>query len=201
MKQSILWVVSFLLIISVGYAEENTCRVLVVYHSVTGNTQLMAEAVAEGARRVEGVEVKLRTVDEATTADVLEADAILVGSPVYNANVVPEVQQFINNWPFKDTPLKNKLGAAFVTAGGISAGEEITMLSILHSMLIYEMIVVGGAGWQSAFGASAIVEEKPFDQAGESRPIAEHFLDKGRNLGERVAGLAKKFKTVEASAP
>lgn len=193
--------VSFLLFLSVGYTEENKCQLLVVYHSVTGNTQLMAEAVAEGARRVEGVEVKLRTVAEATTADVLEADAILVGSPVYNANVVPEVQQFINNWPFQNAPLKNKLGAAFVTAGGISAGEEITMLSILHSMLIYGMIVVGGADWHSAFGASAIVEEKPFDEAGESLPITEHFLEKGRNLGERMAGLAKKFKAAEALAP
>jgi multimeric flavodoxin WrbA len=50
----------------------------------------------------------------------------------------------MNRWPFEGTPLKDKIGAAFVSAGGISAGEELTQLSILHSMLIFGMIVVGG---------------------------------------------------------
>ena len=165
--------------------------VLISYHSKTGNTAAMAEAVAEGARVVEGVTVIMKTVDKTTTPDLLAADAIIVGSPVYNANVSPEVQQFISDWPFQGQPLKDKIGAAFVTAGGISAGEEITQMNILQSMLIFGMIVVGGPDWESPFGASAIVSEYPFDN---EEGVHSAFLDKARGLGERVARLAVMLK-------
>ena len=125
---------------------------------------------------------------------MLQADAIIVGSPVYNANVSPQVMQFINNWPFKGGPLKNKIGAAFVTSGGISAGEELVQLNILHSMLIFGMIIVGGDSWESAFGASAVTAEKPFDDQDE---INKKFLQKGYNLGKRVAEVTKQFKKGE----
>jgi len=167
-------------------------NVLVVYHSITGNTAQMAEAVAEGARSAVNVEVSLKTIDQTSLQDLLAADAIIVGSPVYNANVTAEVQAFISKWPFEDMPMKDKLGAAFVTAGGISAGEEITQMNILQSMLIFGMIVIGGPDWQSPFGASAIVYEPPF---GDYEGIAPQFLEKGRRLGKRVAETAKKLNS------
>ena len=157
----------------------------------------MAEAVRNGARSVNGVEVLLRTVADAANEDVLAADAVIVGSPVYNAAVAPEVQTFINSWPFRGMPLKNKLGAAFVSAGGISAGEETTQLSILRSMLIYGMIVVGGPDWTQAFGASAVVSEKPFGSEGQS--VDRNFLAKAEALGRRVARLALDWKNRGAS--
>lgn len=164
--------------------------VLIAYHSKTGNTQGMAEAVALGAARVEGVNVVLKSIDETTTEDLLEAAAIIVGSPVYNANVAPEVQAFISSWPFEDAPLKNKIGAAFVTAGGISAGEELTQMNMLQSMLIFGMIVVGGPDWTAPLGASAIVGEPPFfEEAG----IAPQFIKKGEGLGKRVAELVVRM--------
>ena len=151
----------------------------------------MAEAVRTGAQSVNEVKVSLRTVKTATKDDLLQADAIIVGSPVYNASVAPEVQKFINSWPFENMPLKNKLGAAFVSAGGISAGEEATQLSILRSMLIYGMIVAGGPDWQQAFGASAIVAEQPFHTGAK---VDDQFLQKGKALGSRVARLAREWK-------
>ena len=172
----------------------DTTRVLIVYYSKQGHTRKMAEAVAEGARSVPFVEVKLMNVREAKNSDVLAADAIIVGSPVYNANVAPPVQSFINRWPFRGAPLRDKIGAAFTSAGGISAGEELVQLNILHSMLIYGMMVVGGPVWQSAFGASAVVEEEPFTEPPNGK-IHPHFLKKARALGERVAALARRWKT------
>jgi NAD(P)H dehydrogenase (quinone) len=166
--------------------------VLVVYHSVEGKTRQMAEAVAEGAKRVQHVRVKLTTVSEATEEDVLKADAIIVGSPVYNANVAPAVQEFINRWPFQNAPLRDKIGAAFTTGGGISAGEELVQLNLLHSMLIFGLIVVGGPDWKSAFGASAVTAEEPFEVRDQN--VSEQFLKKGRALGERVALLAAKMR-------
>jgi len=176
-----------------GQSQPNA-NVLVVYHSTRGHTQALAAAVAQGARSVGGAKVVLKTVTEATTPDILAADAIIVGSPVYNANVAPEVQKFINSWPFEGAPLRDKIGAAFVTAGGFSAGEELVQMNLLHSMLIFGMIVVGGPDWQQPFGASGIVAEKPFEKEKQAGKVDEQFLKKGEALGKRMAELAKRWK-------
>ena len=181
------------LLIGVCTAQERPI-VLIAYYSAGGHTKTLAEAVAKGARSIEGVEVKLLSVTEATTDDVRKADAIVVGSPVYNANVAPPVQQFINQWPFSGSPLRDKLGAAFVTAGGISAGEELVQLNILHSMLVFGMIVVGGPDWTTAFGASVIVEEQPSGEKANKKAGEEYYLRKGEGLGRRVAELTVKWK-------
>ena len=164
--------------------------VLIAYYSQSGNTKALAQAVEEGAKSVVGVRVLMLSIDQVSTKELLEADAIVVGSPVYNANVAPEVQKFINSWPFEGRPLKNKLGAAFVTGGGMSIGEELVQLNLLHSMLIQGMLVMGGEETEAAFGASAITGEVPF-QTGK---VEEQFLAKARGLGKRVAEMALFLK-------
>lgn len=178
--------------------RESSLNVLIVYYSAQGHTQALAEAVAKGARSVDGVNVVLKTVAETTTPDLLAADAIILGSPVYNANVAPEMQQFVNRWPFEGAPLRDKIGAAFVTAGGFSAGEELVQMNILHAMLIFGMIVVGGPDWQQPFGASGIVSEKPFETEMQMGKVDEQFLKKGEALGKRVAELARRWKFAQA---
>lgn len=187
MKRSVFFLF-FVMVAGIALAGQPT--VLIVYHSETGNTEIMAGAVKEGAGQVDGVRVVLKTVTDATTDDLLNADAIIVGSPVYNANVSPPVSSFIASWPFEEQPLKDKLGAAFVTAGGVSSGEEITQMNILQSMLIFGMIVMGGPDWSTPFGASAIRGDDffPYDQ-----DIHPGFLAKGEALGKRVAEMAKKM--------
>lgn len=184
--------VVLLLLLSSLYSQ----NVLIVYYSARGHTAALAEAVATGARSVPGASVELLPVDKASAEHVLAADAIILGSPVYNANVAPPLQQFINSWPFDGQPLKDKLGAAFVTAGGISAGEELTQLNLLHTMLIFNMVVVGGPSWQQAFGASGITGEEPFD-AEKERLVQPQFLAKGEALGRRVAELAGRLKRAD----
>lgn len=188
--QKILLLISVLLLAGIAQLSAQP-TVLISYYSKTGNTKQMAEAVARGAAKVEGITVVLKTVEETTTEDLLNAGAIIVGSPVYNANVAPQVQEFITSWPFEDAPLKDKLGAAFVTAGGISAGEEVTLLNILQSMMIFGMIVMGGDDWTAPFGASGIRGEPPFT---EEEPLQDNFLLKGEKLGERVAGILLRMQ-------
>lgn len=149
----------------------------------------MAESIVEGANSVAGVQVKMLPIEQVKSQDLLEASAILVGSPVYNANIAPVVQEFINSWPFENRPLKDKIGAAFVTGGGISIGEEGVMFDILRSMLIHGMVVMGGEEVEAAFGASAITGEGPF----KKENVDEIFLKKGAALGRRVAETAIKW--------
>ena len=176
-----------LLLFSINTQAQN---ILITYYSKTAHTQSMAEEVAKGASSIPGVQVVLKKIDQTTTKDLLNADAIILGSPVYNANLAPEVVQFMSTWPFEGNPLKDKIGAAFVTAGGISAGEELAQVNILQSMLVFGMVVVGGDDWTSAFGASAITNEGVF----KTENLDTLFLQKGFSLGKRVATIAKKMK-------
>jgi multimeric flavodoxin WrbA len=113
--------------------------------------------------------------------------------------------EFMSRWVFSED-LSHKVGAAFVTSGGLSAGEELTIVNLLHSMLVFRMVIVGGERWTSAFGASAIVSEGPFQSKPEARSPHERFpsncyasspddvhamfTDKAEGLGRRVASIA-----------
>ena len=170
------------------FAEEPppVVRVLVTYHSRSGNTERMAEAVVEGAKSVAGTEVLLKRVGQVTAAELFAADAVVVGSPVYWSNMAGEVKTFFDNWQFKfgvfpEFKMKNKVGAAFATGGQVSSGKEVTMLTILAAMLGNQMIVVSGGG---AFGASATTE-------GDSPGIDSKELADARALGQRVAEVTK----------
>ena len=55
-------------------------KLLIVYHSLTGNTEEMAQAVAEGARSVKGAEVILKKAADADADDLLSADAAIFGT-------------------------------------------------------------------------------------------------------------------------
>jgi len=184
-----------IMLLSIGLFDAlgQTARVLVVYHSETGNTEAMANAVGEGAEMVDEVMVSVKSVSDISESDLIDADAIIVGSPVYNANVTPEISAFIASWPFDGEPLKDKIGAAFVSAGGMSAGEEIVQMNILQSMLVFGMVVVGGPDWKQPFGASSVTSEEPFSITSPEE-THELFLNRGRSLGYRVATLTLRFK-------
>jgi len=164
-------------------------KVLVTYHSLSGNTERMAEAVVEGVKSVFGAEGLLKRVGKVTADDLFSADAVVVGSPVYWSNMSGEVKTFFDNWQFKfgvfpEFKMKNKIGAAFAVGGQVSSGKEVTMLTILAAMLGNQMIVVSGGG---AFGASANTE-------GDSPGIDNKELADAKALGRRVAEVAVMMK-------
>lgn len=182
-------------IVSWSWAEEAppSVKILVTYHSLSGNTERMAEAVVDGAKAVSGAEVLLKRVGQVTAEDLFSSDAVIVGSPVYWSNMSGEVKTFFDNWQFKfgvfpEFKMKNKVGAAFATGGQISSGKEITMLTILAAMLGNQMIVVSGGG---AFGASATTE-------GDSPGIDNKELADAKALGQRVADIAKLIRSASS---
>eukprot|EP00536_Pseudo-nitzschia_multiseries_P010588 jgi/Psemu1/289166/fgenesh1_pg.328_\ len=149
--------------------------VLIVYLDDDPGQEQMAKAAADGARSVPGVGVTLSTVSGASFVDqVLAADGVILGSSVENGNTHPDLQRWINeDWAMSASSrskLTSTVGGAFATAGGMSAGEEGTLASLLRAMMVFGMIVVGGSEWTSAFGASAVTGEAPF------RTLPEHEL-------------------------
>ena len=166
-------------------------KILITYQSKTDQTKTLAVEVAKGVQSIKDVQLIFKSISETTQQDLLEADAIIVGTPVYNANVAPEVVKFMSEWPFSGNPLKNKIGAAFVTAGGLSAGEELAQVNLLHTMLVFGMIIVGGDDWTAPFGASAITSEGLYNS---SPKLDTLFIHKGYALGKRVAEITKKLR-------
>ena len=66
-------------------------KVAVVYWSGTGNTEIMANAVADGAR-AKGAEVSVFTAGEFSAADVSAYDAVAFGCPAMGAEVLEETE-------------------------------------------------------------------------------------------------------------
>ena len=194
-------------------------QILIVYGpSDDPYLPIMADSIALGVAHVNAsmnksrtnggtmIESVVKTIETATFDDVMSSQGIIVGSPVQNANTHPAVQAWMNNeWDLLQN-LRDKVGAAFVTAGGFSAGEETTAMSVLQSLLVFNMIVVGGIDWMSPFGASAIIFEQPFtnepldpkyfpQQCYQPNTELVHpmFKLKARNLGERVADVVARL--------
>jgi len=193
-RSSVLFVVFFassLILPRVAPATEPSphIKILVAYHSATGNTEKMAQGVVDGAKGVQGTVVVLKRVGQVTAEDLFSADAVVVGSPVYWSNMAGEVKTFFDNWQLKfgvfpEFRMRDKVGAAFATGGQVAGGKEVTLLTMLAAMLGNQMIVVGGGG---AFGASATTE-------GESPGIDSKELASARDLGKRVAEVAWMVK-------
>jgi multimeric flavodoxin WrbA len=72
------------------------CKILIVYHSQTGNTEKMAESVARGAKAITNVKVTLKKAAEATLQDLLECDGLAIGSPEYFGYMAGMVKDFFD---------------------------------------------------------------------------------------------------------
>jgi NAD(P)H dehydrogenase (quinone) len=163
-------------------------KLLIAYHSVTGNTEKMAQGVSDGAKSVAGTTIDLTRVSDVATEDLLSADAVIVGSPVYFGNVSGEVKTFLDNWflkfgVFRDAKMRNKVAAAFVTGAAISNGKETAMQAIHAALLMNQMVIVSAGGAFGAYGASATTGP-------DSPGIDEKELEGARALGKRVAEFA-----------
>jgi len=156
-------------------------RILIIYDSKTGHTARMARAVAQGARKIRGVDVVVKRVQKASLGDLLKADAIVLGSPTYYGQMSARLKAFIDQSVKIHGQLEGKVGAAFTSSGGTATGAETTLLSILQAMLIHGMIVQGRAK-DKHYGAAAV--ESP----------GKKELESCHELGRRVATLALNLK-------
>lgn len=90
-------------------------KILILYYSRTGNTEKMAEAVAEGAKTVQGVEVELTY--HISVERLMDFDAIVVGVPTYHHDMTIAIKNLWEEAAMKRINLKKKIGAAFGSFG------------------------------------------------------------------------------------
>lgn len=164
-------------------------KVLVVYHSESGHTETMAKSLAEGASRVEGCTVTLRTFADVSQDDLANADGIALGSPVHMGDVAWPVRQAIVRWSmdfgfWESRGLQNKAAAVFATGAMPSNGKEFTMMSLSSSLLQLGMVLVSPYG---SHGASATTSRPDPGVDDAEKKIAA-------DLGERLAQIALRLK-------
>jgi len=124
-------------------------KLLIVYHTLSGNTGKMAEAMAEGARSVAKTEVVVKPALEATLEDLLGTDAVAFGSADYFSYIAGALKDFFDRtyYPAKGK-VTDKPCATFVTAGG--PGEKVAecldrYLKSFQLRKVGETVIAAGA--------------------------------------------------------
>jgi len=177
-----------------GSGETPAVPVLIAYYSLTGTTEKMAHAVAEGVRQVPGAVPTVKKVDEVSKADLQSAQGIILGSPTYYANIPGKMKAAIDEWPWKmNVDFTDKVGGAFATGGGPAAGKEHVVVSLLLYMLNNRMVVAGplyeDPKRQEIWGElGAAATTGPLDPG-----VSGQELDAARKLGQRVARVATRL--------
>ncbi|MFL5468589.1 MAG: NAD(P)H:quinone oxidoreductase [Gemmatimonadaceae bacterium] len=195
-------------------------KVLVVYYSLHGHVEALANAVATGAESVRHTEVRVRraadfgdekpierAVPEATHDDVRWADAIAWGTPTRYGVMATPLKRFFDGMVeiWMKGELEDKPTGVFTSSATIHGGQESTILTTLVPLLHFGMIFVGTPYAQNpqivttdAIGGSPY---GPSTIAGpdDSRPVAAVELLTARNLGARLARVASALKIVRAT--
>ncbi|PRB82227.1 NAD(P)H:quinone oxidoreductase [Pseudomonas sp. MYb185] len=196
-------------------------KILVLYHSMYGHIETMAEAVAEGARGVSGVEVTIKRVPEtmnaeafaaaggktdqqaavASPAELADYDAIIFGTPTRFGNMSGQMRNFLDQTGglWAKGALAGKVASVF-TSTGTGGGEEMTITSTWTTLAHHGMIIVPiGYTTPALFDISQVGGGTPYGAStiagGDgSRQPDERELGIARHQGQHVAQIASKLK-------
>jgi len=107
-------------------AGETKKKAVVVYDTMWGSTQVLARAIADGIAS-NGVNVKVHCLGASPNsdviADILEAKAVVVGSPTINNHIFPTVASFLAY--MRGLKPMNKIGAAFGSYGWAGGAKKV----------------------------------------------------------------------------
>ncbi|MGC8817336.1 MAG: flavodoxin family protein [Candidatus Hadarchaeum sp.] len=116
---------------------------------------------------------------------MVEADGIIIGSPVYFSSATPQVKAIIDRAGYlsiaKGRVFENKVGGALVVAR--RAGHNFTLAELLFFFLHQGMIIPGSSYWNVAFGR---------EPGGVLKD--EEGLETARNFGRKMVWIIKRIK-------
>lgn len=201
--------------------EVKMAKILVLYYSMYGHIETMANKVAEGARSVDGVEVTVKRVPEtmddetfkaaggkvdqgasvATPAELAEYDAIIVGTPTRFGNMAGQMRTFFDQTGglWAKGSLAGKVASVF-TSTGTGGGQEMTITSTWTTLAHHGMVIVPiGYTTPALFDISQVGGGTPYGAStiagGDgSRQPDDRELDIARHQGEYVANITAKLK-------
>ncbi|MGA7782552.1 MAG: NAD(P)H:quinone oxidoreductase [Paraburkholderia sp.] len=195
-------------------------KVLVLYYSTYGHMELMAEAVAEGARST-GATVDIRRVPETVPEEAAKAghfkldqkapvavvdeladyDAIIVGTPTRFGRISSQMAAFLDQagglW--MRGALVGKVGGAFTSTGTQHGGQEVTLFTVITNLLHFGMVIVGlPYSYAGQMTVDEVTGGSPYgattiaSTTGQRQPSAIE-LGGARFQGELIAKTANKL--------
>ena len=157
--------------------------ILVLYDSKSGNVAQMAQLVAAGAATIPDTEVRLRSVDDATAADVLWCDGLAVGSPTNMGILSWKMKRFWDETMFDHwMKVDGKIACAFSSAGGWGGGMELACQSILTVLMNFGFLVFGvtdyaGKMTTAHYGAVTAREPRGVDEQAACRLLGQRLAE------------------------
>ena len=196
-------------------------RILVLYHSTYGHIETMAEAVAEGARSIEGAVVDIKRVPElvpdelakasgykldqaapiATVADLETYDAVIVGAGTRYGTASSQMRNFWDQsgGVWMKGALVGKVGSAFTSTATQHGGQETTLIGLIQTLLHHGMLIAGlPYAWAGQSRIDEMTGGSPYGATtitggdGSRQPSANE-LEGARWQGRYVAETAKKL--------
>lgn len=196
-------------------------RILVLYHSTYGHIETMAEAVAEGARSVDGAHVDIKRVPElvpdelarasgyklnqpapiATVADLENYDAVIVGAGTRYGTASSQMRNFWDQsgGVWMKGALVGKVGSAFTSTATQHGGQETTLIGLIQTLLHHGMLIAGlPYAWAGQSRIDEMTGGSPYGATtitggdGSRQPSANE-LEGARWQGRHVAETAKKL--------
>lgn len=196
-------------------------KVLVLYYSSYGHIEALAEAVAEGAREVDGTQVTVKRVPElvpeevarksgmkldqaaplAEPKELADYDAIIFGTPTRFGNMAAQMRNFLDQTGglWMDGALIGKVGSVFASSNTQHGGQETTITSF-HTTLLHQGMVIVGLPYshKGLMETDAVSGGTPYGAttvagADGSRTPSANELDMARFQGRHVAEIAAKL--------
>jgi NAD(P)H dehydrogenase (quinone) len=190
-------------------------KVWIVYYSMYGHVYRLADAAAQGARAVPGVEAVLRRVPETLPGEVLakmgavqaqkeqvdvpvgevgelaEADAIIFGTPTRFGNMCGQMRQFLDatGQLWAKGALVGKVGSVMASSNTQHGGQETTILTFYVTLLHHGMVIVG---LPYAFEGQSVIHEvtgcSPYGASTIAGPDGSRFPSENELAGARYQG-------------
>lgn len=170
----------------------------IIYHSVKGHTERLAEAIAEGVQATGGCSCRLIPVTGAREEHIRNCQGLILGCPTYMGNVSAPMKKFIDEiispvWMKGGIP--GTVGSAFTSSGTIHGDKEFAILALLITMFQLGMTLVSlppmsipenkDLGYSHGVGTSVLGRNPNM--------IPEEDLIVARQLGKRVAETARRL--------
>lgn len=187
-------------------------KIAIVYHSVTGTTAQLAEAVAAGCRsvatadpellRIKGTDIQQGRYQNSAVFEVIDqADAVIFGSPTFMGSVSAQFKAFADATAgdyWTKQRWANKVAAGFTVGTGY-CGDTLHSLHYLQILaaqqgMLWAGLDLAGAGDAKApnrLGAQAGLIARAVNDAIEEPDLQTAFY-----LGQRVALVASRLRPV-----
>jgi NAD(P)H dehydrogenase (quinone) len=189
-------------------------NIAIIYFSGTGNTHLMAEAIAAGTQIIPDTKLQLlritgeqivngRWKDEAMVASLNSADAIIFGSPTYMGGVAAQFKAFVDgaSSAWAQQLWKDKIAGGFTHSGGLSGDKQGTLIYLSINAAQHSMIWVGAGEMTqpngvNRLGSSTGVMGQAVPDFTGTKAVE---LDPGDRLscefyGQRIAGATLRWQ-------